>query len=255
MSSGLPDRPFVPHRTPKTAKPVAPQFDFRLSRPFVPGSRLTELSGAGTSDAGFVADLATTRAEVAVNLPPIEDFIGGRDESSVERTVARVEATFESEALEAADDLPPIEHFIDPLPVVDAFAPADEQIYGAQVNPFPSYAQPSDEAAGAGAGRAEAEWGETDWQQYDWRSAAALGETGNADDEASVAWAATDWEGRLPVSRAHPGARGAADAIATALDEIAQRIRNGDLSLPSGAPVTDPAAIAATLAALLGVKR
>jgi len=46
----------------------------------------------------------------------------------------------------------------------------------------------------------------------------------------------------------------AAHAIATALDEIARRIREGDLSVPAG-PMTDPAAIAATLASLLGVKR
>ena len=40
----------------------------------------------------------------------------------------------------------------------------------------------------------------------------------------------------------------------TALDEIARRIREGDLSVPAG-PMTDPATVAATLAALLGVKR
>jgi hypothetical protein len=251
--SALPERPFVPHRTPKPARSVAAQFEFRLSRPFVPGSGVAEVGVSGTNDAAFVAELATTRPDVAADLPPIQEFLGGRDASSVERTRAPIEATFESEALEGADDLPPIEHFIDPLPVVDAFAPADEQIYGAQATPLADYAQQSDGATGAG--RAEAEWGETDWQQYDWRSAAALGESGSPEDEASLAWAATDWEGRLPVSRARPGARGTADAIATALDEIAQRIRNGDLSLPSAAKVTDPAAIAAALAALLGVKR
>jgi hypothetical protein len=251
--SALPERPFVPHRTPKTARPVAARFEFRLSRPFVPGSGVPEVTFAGTNDAALVAGLAMTRADVAADLPPIQEFLGRRDESSVERTRPPVEGTFESEGLDAADDLPPIEHFIDPLPVVDAFAPTDEQIYGAQATSFSDYVQQSEGATGAG--RAEAEWGETDWQQYDWRSAAALGESGNPEDEASVAWAATDWEGRLPVSGARPGGRGTADAIASALDEIAQRIRNGDLSLPSAATVTDPAAIAATLAAILGVKR
>ena len=249
--SALPERPFVPHRTPKTAKPVGTQSEFRLSRPFVPGSGVASLTDAGTSDAAFVAGLTMGRGEVAANLQPIEDFVRSREELEVENASVRVGSSFESDALDAADDLPPIEHFVDPLPQVDAFAPADEQIYGAQPRPSSEYSQLSDGAGGAG--RAEAEWGETDWQQYDWRSAAALGETGNADDEASVAWAATDWEGRLPVSR--PGGRGTADAIASALDEIAQRIRNGDLSLPSAATATDPAAIAATLAALLGVKR
>lgn len=247
--SGLPERPFVPHRTPKTARPVAAQSDFRLSRPFIPGSDMRDVAGVVASDAAFVAELATTHAGVAVDLPPIEAFLGRRDESSIRRTGVPIEDRFEEEGLSAADDLPPIEHFIDPLPEVDAFAPTDEQFHGGPAGRIPEYPLKNDEAVG----RAEAEWVETDWQQYDWRSAAALGESGHADDEASNAWAATDWEARLPVSRAHP--RGAADAIASALDEIAQRIRNGDLSLPSPGAVTDPAAIAATVAALLGVKR
>jgi hypothetical protein len=44
--------------------------------------------------------------------------------------------------------------------------------------------------------------------------------------------------------------KSAADAIATALNQIAQRIRDGD---PSA--VSDPEKIAATLASLLGVRR
>jgi len=205
----------------------------------------------GASDAAFVAGLSTTNTDAGSHLPPIEDFLGRREDSSIAKTTVQSEENLEPEALGGADDLPPIEHFIDPLPEVDAFAPTDEQFYGAPASQFPDYPQRTD--AATRAGNAEAEWVETDWQQYDWRSAAALGESGNADDEASVAWAATDWEARLPVSRAHP--RGPADAIASALDEIAQRIRKGDLTLPSPGSVTDPAAIAATLAALLGVKR
>jgi hypothetical protein len=251
--SGLPERPFVPHHTPKKANPVEARSEFRLSKPFVPGSAVPEVPRVGASDAAFVAGLGMAPANVMADLPPIDEYLGRRDEVSFESTTAPIDARFESEALEAVDDLPPIEHFIDPLPEVGAFAPADEQVYGARANPISDYPQQRD-AAGR-AGRAEAEWLETDWQQFDWRSAAALGESGNAEDEASVAWAATDWEGRHPVSRARPGSRGTADAIASALDEIAQRIRNGDLSLPSAATVTDPAAIAATLAALLGVKR
>ena len=48
----------------------------------------------------------------------------------------------------------------------------------------------------------------------------------------------------------------AAQAIANALDQIAHQIREGDLTIPSpGGALTDPGAIAATLAALLGVRR
>ncbi|HYN20312.1 MAG TPA: hypothetical protein VE078_05085, partial [Thermoanaerobaculia bacterium] len=97
----------------------------------------------------------------------------------------------------------------------------------------------------------EAGWLETDWQHYDWRAAAALGESAN--DEATSAWATTDWDG------AGAGARDprptAAQAIATALDEIARRIRDGELAVPGRGAMADPATIAATLAAILGVKR
>ncbi|HYU51801.1 MAG TPA: hypothetical protein VEK37_02605, partial [Gemmatimonadaceae bacterium] len=81
--SGLPERPFVPHRTPKTARPVAAQFDFRLSRPFIPGSVATEVTGLGASDAAFVAGLSTTNTDAGSHLPPIEDFLGTREDSSI----------------------------------------------------------------------------------------------------------------------------------------------------------------------------
>jgi hypothetical protein len=96
----------------------------------------------------------------------------------------------------------------------------------------------------------ESEWGETDWQHYDWRAAAALGETAN--DEASSAWATTDWDAGAP--RARELRKAAAHAIAKALDEIAQRIRAGEVVAP-GNGALDPTNIAATLAALLGAKR
>jgi hypothetical protein len=97
----------------------------------------------------------------------------------------------------------------------------------------------------------ESGWVETDWQQYDWRAAAALGET--SVDEASTAWATTDWD--RPAHRPRDQRESAAHAIASALDEIARRIREGDLSPSGPGPMTDPATIAATLTALLGVRR
>ena len=92
---------------------------------------------------------------------------------------------------------------------------------------------------------------ETEWQHFDWRAAAALGETANV--EASSAWATTDWGGTVP--KVGDLRQTAAHAIATALDEIAKRIRDGDLAVPGQGPMADPATIAATLSALLGVKR
>ena len=77
-------------------------------------------------------------------------------------------------------------------------------------------------------------WGETDWQHYDWRAAAALGET--SVDEATTEWAATD--GDSTGHRPREPRQSAANAIATALDEIARRIREGDLSSSGPGPMT-----------------
>jgi hypothetical protein len=107
--------------------------------------------------------------------------------------------------------------------------------------------------APAVADRPETEegWGVDDWQQYDWRAAATLGE--GVDSQASNEWATTNWDTGTPGARKKLSA---AQAIANALDQIAQQIREGDVTIPSpSGAVTDPGAIAATLAALLGVRR
>ena len=201
------------------------------------------------SDASVVAGLAATTADVSGAFPPIDDFMMRANASRGEASQAK-EGAYESESMEAVDELPPIEHFLDPLPEVAAFAPTDDEAsFGARESVFTQYAS-STESTARGA---ETEWVETDWQQYDWRSAAALGESGATDVEASNAWARTDWDARLPSRREQR--QTAADAIASALDQIAQRIRNGDLAVPSPGAVTDPSTIAATLAALLGVRR
>ena len=249
--SSPPDRPFVPHSTPKAAKQITGQSDFRLSRPFVPGPAAPEGRGmaAFTSDASVVADLATTGSDVQVEIPPIDEFLKRPNASRGEASVS-IESAYESESLQAVDELPPIEHFVDPLPEIAAFAPTDDEAsFGVRESAFAEYAS-STETTPDGA---ETDWIETDWQRYDWRSAAALGESGVADVEASNAWAETDWEARPPGRREQR--QTAADAIASALDQIAERIRNGDLAVPSAGAATNPSAIVATLAALFGVRR
>jgi hypothetical protein len=178
--------------------------DFALSRPFVPGAERERIASFG-----------------------IETTVESREETPAEEYAAE-------------DELPPVEHFIDPLPDVGDFAAdattglQEDQTYGGADAPV------EDAAA--------TDWVETDWQQYDWRSAAALGDTG--DNEASTAWAATEWDSSMPpVREPRPTP---AQAIASALDQIAQRIRDGELPAPGGA--TDPKSIAATLAALLGIR-
>jgi hypothetical protein len=242
--SQKPQRPFVPHRTPTTARPAIAISEFRLYRPFVPGGGRAMFELPSPTDAASVAQVPS---ESTASLRPIEDFL---DTSAPPATNYPRDMDAESYASELDDEpdaLPPVEHFIDQLPVVDEFAPDGEQ--SLQGNG----ATASGEHTSAGSipqDSSESGWLETDWQHYDWRAAAALGET--ASDEASSAWATTDWEGNVP--RARDLRKSAAHAIATALDEIAQRIRAGEQVVP-GSGALDPANIAATLAALLGIKR
>lgn len=219
-----PQRPFVPHHTPTTASAPITASEFRLYRPFLPGGEGGTVETVAFPDSGGAVQ---EQSEPSGSLSPIADFL---------------------DASEEPDELPPVEHFLDPLPPVDQFAPdADGRVSAA-------WPVAGDALASTGARApdpSETGWGETDWQHYDWRAAAALGES--SVDEATTAWAATDWDGTG--HRPREPRQSAANAIATALDEIARRIREGDLSSSGPGPMTDPATIAATLAALLGVRR
>ena len=228
-----PQRPFVPHRTPTHGRPAITASEFRLYAPFVPGAVREEVEV--TAPIGSTTRMEAGAQSDASVLRPIEDFL----ETSPVAPPAYQRDTedlpdvgdFEQEPYE----LPPVEHFMDSLPDVDQFASAAE--------PAPVGVQTPDTA--------EAGWSETDWQNYDWRAAASLAATAN--DEATTAWATTDWDG--VVSRAREGRQTAAHAIAKALNEIAERIKAGELAVPGSGATPDPTTIAATLAALLGVKR
>ena len=208
-----PQRPFVPHRTPKGSRQGEASSEFLLARPFIP------------------------RAEP---IPSIGEFLDTRAEPR-----ATVAAPLQMDD-EAGDELPPVEHFTDPLPPVVAFAPDAE-------GEAPDFDDAASEYASAESETIHQEtgWIQEDWQQFDWRSAASLGDEPGT--EASNEWAKTDWEVSAPIARDRKPT--AADAIANALDEIAQRIRKGELAVPAPETLSNPAAIAASLAALLGVKR
>ena len=240
-----PQRPFVPHRTPTTARPAITTSEFRLYPPFMPGS---ERGGAESFPPAYSTSAMDATPESSVSMRPIEEFLDNSPVTAAAYQQGRAGDSYAGDEVREPDELPPVEHFLDPLPVVERFAPdADGALtdaWGAPAEEFPTN-------GGRAAGALETAWGETDWQQYDWRAAAALGET--ADDEASNAWEATDWDGTVP--RPRELRRSAAHAIANALDQIAQQIREGGLSVPGPSGATDPAKIAATLASLLGVKR
>jgi hypothetical protein len=225
-----PQRPFIPHRTPKASRPVTTHSEFRLSRPFVAWSSREQPDSVPEQPP---AELAAPQLPVREQLPAIGVFL---DDEPTPRD-------------EDARELPPVEHFLDPLPAAGGFTPDAE---GALVDES-SDAADYTSATATGTGAPEAGWEVDDWQQYDWRAAATLGE--GVESQASNEWATTDWDGGAK-TRASRNKLSAAQAIANALDQIAQQIREGDLTIPSsGGALTDPGAIASTLAALLGVRR
>ena len=244
--SQRPQRPFVPHRTPSESREPASAAEFRVVPPFVhKGARANpETPPASISDFLAVEEIASISDFIAADEPaPISDFMRVDPPASIADFLAP-ETSFETASgFDDSYELPPIEHFTE--------AVEEEGMYTADAadsetaDPFGA-AEPEAESDGFG-------WQETDWQRYDWRSAAALGEA--TDPEASSAWAQTDW-GIAGQPQPKDPIESAARAIADALDGIARRIRDGDLVIPpTPSAVPDPATIAATLAALLGVKR
>lgn len=214
-----PQRPFVPHRTPKSSTGMATSSEFRLSRPFIP-------------EAGKAAPVVGMFADAPEPMP-----IASHREPALRG--------IEEYAHEDEYELPPIEHFTDPLPAVESFAPGNEGAMneGADAMDYTSVGTAPPVPGSAG-------WVEEDWQHFDWRAAAALGDGPNV--EASNDWASTDWDAASPPPRDRRPTT--AQAIASALDNIARRIRDGDLAPAEAGELTDPTAIAAKLAALLGVR-
>jgi hypothetical protein len=243
--SQRPQRPFVPHRTPSESREPAAAAEFRIAPPFVhKGARAArEAPPPSISDFLAAEETASISDFVADEPAPISDFVRAEAPASIADFLA-TETSFESTSpIENSYELPPIEHFTESAEDHGMYTAESDAMQAA--DPF-AEADPVTEADSFG-------WEETDWQRYDWRSAAALGE--NTDPEASSAWAQTDW-GIAGAPPPKDPRESAARAIADALDGIARRIREGDLVIPPApSAVPDPATIAATLAALLGVKR
>ncbi len=141
-----------------------------------------------------------------------------------------------------AETLPSIDEFLDEAPPIEQFAPKEHAATAAEWSwggEAPAAPAPSPrEQPGA------------DWQSFDWGSAGRLGTA--PPDAAAEAWASTDWSEPAGGKETR---QSAAEALARALDQISRRIRAGELSVPGPETVQDDAAIAATLAALLGIRR
>lgn len=129
--------------------------------------------------------------------------------------------------------LPSIQEFVDDIPSIDEFLEDAQAVK--RTTPL-SGLEIDDEG-----------WAAADWQSYDWSRIASLGSPAPEAAEAHAAWTTTDWEpGRQSASPAHD--------VAAALEEIAHRIRSGDLSLEQFDGTPPEAAIAAVFAALLRTK-
>lgn len=141
-------------------------------------------------------------------------------------------------------ELPSIDDFLDAVPPIEQFAPEAESRSQLEAD-WPSWGGESNQMP-----EAETAWSRGKWEGYDWGGAAQLGAL--PPDPGADAWAATDWSEAKERQRSR---QSAAEALAQALDQIARRIRAGDLRVPEPDAMQDDAAIAATLAALLGIKR
>ena len=241
--SNQPHRPFVPKRTPERPTP-RPAGEFRVVRPFVHGQTPSYQAERPVDvEPKPVASIADFLAMDSAPPEPPSVTTDAESPPSIAEYLAG-DNGFEPIAYETEIDAyepPPIEHFTDTVP--DEDSPSPVAYADSMMDPFASPDQPPADTYG---------WEETDWQRYDWRAAGALGDAG--DPAANSAWAQTDWG--KPGGSAKDSRESAARAIADALDGIARRIREGDLVIPPPpASVPDPATIAATLAALLGVRR
>lgn len=140
--------------------------------------------------------------------------------------------------------LPAIEEFLDDLPPIDDFLLAPE----AHVE----IARPAAPVAGATAD--DEGFADADWKSYDWSGLAALGAPEPEAVEAHAAWSSTSWDSTVAAKRSSGGGRQTVlpeDAVAAALDEIARRIRSGELSLREFRETPPEAALAALFAAFL----
>jgi len=158
---------------------------------------------------------------------------------------ARV-ASPESREVTPEVPMPHIDEFLDELPLIDDFllAPETRAEVAAPASVEPASQQLSTDEEG---------WAAADWQSYDWSGLASLAAPEPEAAEAHAAWASTSWDatsGRFSVRRGRKPAL-PEDEVAAALDEMARRIRSGELSLHEFRGTPPEAAIAALFAAFL----
>jgi hypothetical protein len=180
---------------------------------------------------------------------PQRPFLGGQHRNSPPPPTKRfvlsapyVHGRVTPTAVSAEEDIPSIDDFLDHSPPIEQFAPSQTE-----PAPMAEWSWGGEAVAPHTAVPAEPK---SDWEAFDWGSAASLGNA--PPDAAAEAWASTDWSEPRSSKESR---QTAAESLAHALDQIARRIRAGELRVPGPETVQDDAAMTATLAALLGVRR
>ena len=141
---------------------------------------------------------------------------------------------------DSSSSMPSIDRFVDDLPLIDEFL----------LEPSAPVATPV-QAQGANTSDTATEegWADADWQSYDWSGLASLGAPAPEAAEAHAAWSSTNWDagrgGRTKSEHLRE------DEVAAALDEIARKIRSGELSLHQFRGSPPEAAIVAAFASVL----
>lgn len=161
----------------------------------------------------------------------------------------------------AEDDYPPIEQFLDELPSIDDYLAEDAPSIDDYLIDDPSVTGMPDAAETTTASVTDETegWGTSGWQSYDWNAVAALGHEPLDSEAAAKSWNPAEWpETRSGETRAlsdslsvSAGGGTSAEDVANALDDIAYRIRSGQLAIDQFRGTPPEAAMAAALAALL----
>jgi hypothetical protein len=270
--SGEFPKPFVPggesvsQPTPTPATGFAP--------PFIPGAPLD-------TPPEVITDQVAGLTPLAAQLPFITDFLyeeapaseAGEPEPEVEQQGYQAEPQpYEADAPEPPPqrETPvrptpvrptparptPARGFVPPLPGFSpsrgtpAFPQQEYQPRATPRMPAPAagWSTPphggSPPPADAPVARPGDAWATGEWQRFDWRSAASLAPEERA--RAAQAWSDLDWEADTKSK-----VRERTEAIARALEGIARRVRSGELLVHGHPGMTEEAAAAAALAALL----
>jgi hypothetical protein len=172
-------------------------------------------------------------------------------------------------------ELPSIDEFIDELPLIDEFLADDVAEYDSandEIRSIDEYVVDAGAVESGGtnesyeSGHAVVEdetWPLADWQSYDWSRLAALGRRSAEQRAAEEEWRSTDWAGSGNSDRSGESEDIEYRAtetgpspfdVARALDEIARRIRSGELAIDQFRGHPPEAAMASALAALLRMR-